>query len=292
MLRSHKSFEFFLTVSKAPVTTHSRNPLKDPSSDEVCFKSADGQMFYVKRTALKATTGGFPSAEFASSRSEVTSLTETAQTLELLFQFVTPQRHPDLEDLDFETLAPLAEAVEKYQVFPAMGICNVRMRHFIAEHAAGVISYAAAHDYPKLMKEAAPYFVLLPLAKVVDQLPKSFLVSWVEYREAWMGVLDDAIQDVVQTKQMCSTCQSQVLNYILELKKQRSPHALEKMLAEPGVTVPKQCNNVNIPASGNVAFGMSSPSSFGPSCKALITITKICSDISAGRKKINLSFEL
>jgi hypothetical protein len=55
-------------------------------------------------------------------------LPETAVTLELLFQFIYPQRHPALDTTPFEILEPLAEAAEKYQVFPAMNICHIRLR--------------------------------------------------------------------------------------------------------------------------------------------------------------------
>jgi hypothetical protein len=56
------------------------------------------------------------------------SLPEKATTLELLFRFCYPERHPDLASLDFEVLAPLAEAAEKYKVFAAMNVCHLRMK--------------------------------------------------------------------------------------------------------------------------------------------------------------------
>jgi hypothetical protein len=49
--------------------------------------------------------------------------------LELLFQFIYPSRHPGLSDLKFCTLAMITEAAEKYEVFAAMNICEVRMRY-------------------------------------------------------------------------------------------------------------------------------------------------------------------
>jgi hypothetical protein len=49
-------------------------------------------------------------------------------TLELLFQFCYPDHRPDVEALEFDALALLAEAAEKYQVFPAMNICKICMR--------------------------------------------------------------------------------------------------------------------------------------------------------------------
>ena len=58
---------------------------------------------------------------------ETMALDEPSDVLEILFQFIYPRRHPSLEDTDFETLAAVAEAVEKYQVFSAMNLCALRL---------------------------------------------------------------------------------------------------------------------------------------------------------------------
>jgi hypothetical protein len=55
-------------------------------------------------------------------------LSETSVTLELLFQFVYPQRLPALVGESFSTIAALADAAEKYEVFSAMVVCEFRMR--------------------------------------------------------------------------------------------------------------------------------------------------------------------
>ena len=55
-------------------------------------------------------------------------LTETAEVLELLFEFLYPRRPPSLEELSFELLDAFTEAVEKYEVFSALAICEVYMR--------------------------------------------------------------------------------------------------------------------------------------------------------------------
>ena len=59
---------------------------------------------------------------------EITRLTETAMTLELLFQFCYPDYRPGVEALEFGALALLAEAAEKYQLFSAMNICKICMK--------------------------------------------------------------------------------------------------------------------------------------------------------------------
>ena len=59
---------------------------------------------------------------------EVVQLVEPAAVLELLFQYVYPQRHPNLQLVEFEVLNGLAEAVEKYQVYPALEHCKMFMQ--------------------------------------------------------------------------------------------------------------------------------------------------------------------
>jgi hypothetical protein len=76
---------------------------------------------------LKVSAECFAPPEFET-RDEIILLTETALTLELLFQFCYPDGHPDVEGLEFSVLALLAEAAEKYQVFSAMNICRICMR--------------------------------------------------------------------------------------------------------------------------------------------------------------------
>lgn len=61
---------------------------------------------------------------------EVVHLTENAETIELLFQFIYPRCHPDLADTAIVVLEPFAEAAEKYEVFPAMNIV-VRMEYVV-----------------------------------------------------------------------------------------------------------------------------------------------------------------
>lgn len=63
---------------------------------------------------------------------EMVELTEDSSTLELLFQFIYPQRHPTLSDTPYEIIAPVAEAAEKYEVFAAMNICQIRMLYVLS----------------------------------------------------------------------------------------------------------------------------------------------------------------
>jgi hypothetical protein len=81
----------------------------------------------VHKINITVSARGFAPPKFGT-KDEIIHLAETAKILELLFQFCYPNRHPDVEALEFDVLALLAEAAEKYQVFSAMNICRILMR--------------------------------------------------------------------------------------------------------------------------------------------------------------------
>ncbi|KAF9449721.1 hypothetical protein P691DRAFT_618541, partial [Macrolepiota fuliginosa MF-IS2] len=145
---------------------------------DVIFQSSDGIQFYIHRKNLETATGGFAPPEFATC-GEVVYLTESARTLELLFQFIYPRRHPSLECEVIEVLAPLAEAAEKYEVFPAMNICYVRMSNYVLQHPRDVMIYAGRHGHHDLLDRAAPLVIAEPLKATLDVLPPSLVVPWV-----------------------------------------------------------------------------------------------------------------
>ncbi|KAF8183210.1 hypothetical protein K438DRAFT_1599891, partial [Mycena galopus ATCC 62051] len=145
---------------------------------DVTFKSSDGVLFHVHRKNLEVCTEGFPPSGI-STVGEVVQLTETSVTLELLFQFIYPQRHPALDTTPFKILEPLAEASEKYQVFPAMNICHIRLRDMVHEHAVEIAVYASKHDYPHLVSEVAPMMISMDPVKVIKMLPPHLILPWV-----------------------------------------------------------------------------------------------------------------
>ncbi|KAJ7037236.1 hypothetical protein C8F04DRAFT_1093025 [Mycena alexandri] len=157
-----------------------------PDAD-VVFKSSDGVLFRVHRKNLEVCTEGFPAGDI-STLDEVIELTESSATLELLFRFMYPQRHPALDVTPFKILEPLAEASEKYQVFPAMNICHIRMRDMVNEHPVEVAVYAAKHDYPYLVSQVAPMMIAMDLVQVVGMLPGYLVLSWTKYLKEWMNV--------------------------------------------------------------------------------------------------------
>jgi hypothetical protein len=105
---------------------------------DVTFASSDSVLFKIHRKNLEFLSEGFAAPVTTITDGEVIPLVERAEVLELLFQFMYPQRHPDLKVVKFETLDELAEAVEKYQVYPALEICKVFMAYvYILNRRAG-----------------------------------------------------------------------------------------------------------------------------------------------------------
>lgn len=94
---------------------------------DVTFRSCNGILFKVHHKNLDTHTEAFASPPTVPSQNEIISLTEDGDTLDLLFQYIYPRRQPNLKIIEFAQLAKLAEAAEKYQVYAAIEICNVRM---------------------------------------------------------------------------------------------------------------------------------------------------------------------
>jgi hypothetical protein len=102
--------------------------VRDPNAD-ITLRSSDGMLFKFFRKNLEVHSGVFADAgAFEASSKEIVDLSETSEILELFLQLMSHQEPPNLMSLEFNILASLAEAVEKYQVFSAMAICDVCMR--------------------------------------------------------------------------------------------------------------------------------------------------------------------
>ncbi|KAF8164396.1 hypothetical protein K438DRAFT_1775548 [Mycena galopus ATCC 62051] len=170
-----------------PDSTTVSPKFKFPDAD-VKFKSSDGVLFHIHRKNLDVCTEGFPPAGISNAAGEIVDLLETAEILELLFQFMYPQRHPALDTTPFEILNPLAEAAEKYQVFPAMNICHIRLRDMVHEHPVEVAVYAAKHDYPYLVSQVAPMMLSMSPVDVIGMLPGYLILPWIRYVQEWTRV--------------------------------------------------------------------------------------------------------
>lgn len=95
---------------------------------DITFESCDHVLFKVHRKNLEVTSEGFSPPSGTIATHEVIPLIERAEVLDLLFQYMYPQRLPDLASVPFAILADLAEAAEKYQLYVAMKFCNMLMK--------------------------------------------------------------------------------------------------------------------------------------------------------------------
>lgn len=92
------------------------------------MSSSDGVLFQVHRRNLAAHSDAFLDIVSAAPEKDgIHVLTEGSETLELLFQFVYPQRQPEPGKLTGHELNTLAEAAEKYRVYSAIQVCKVTM---------------------------------------------------------------------------------------------------------------------------------------------------------------------
>ncbi|CAA7269261.1 unnamed protein product [Cyclocybe aegerita] len=207
---------------------------------DVIFQSSDGVRFHLHRTNLGVITGAFPGAEL-DTRDEVVHLAEPARVLEILFQYVYPKRHPDLENLDFQLLAELAEAVEKYEVFPAMNTCVTRLRHYTPQHPLETLVHGIKHDYPKLIDTAAPHLIMSPLVAICEKLPLVCIVPWLRFYSYTREAIFGAARSFIDRKgrysschagddEICNQCRSCVLAWIADLEKIESREALQAAL--------------------------------------------------------------
>jgi hypothetical protein len=152
-------------------------------------------LFHIHRMNLATNTGGFPPEGFLTLDEEV-ELTETSVVLEILFQFIYPRKHPSLVGIAFATLSKVAEAAEKYQVFSAMNVCEIRMRYVTIQlqmgsiingcsrekyrkHPIEVLNYSVRHGHWDLADQAAPLTIAITLDKIGELMNFDIITAWV-----------------------------------------------------------------------------------------------------------------
>ncbi|KAI0052363.1 hypothetical protein FA95DRAFT_1389633 [Auriscalpium vulgare] len=155
------------------------------ANSDVMIRSSDDVVFKLIRRDLAAYSEIFP-GEDVDTHNEVVLLTEDAETLELLFQYTCRQPLPILDDVPFEKVAKLAEAAEKYRVFSAMAICQIRMKAAVQQHPLAVLGYAARHGYASMCDEAAPLTIDTPSGTFLQAFGPAIFMKWVLYRDEWI----------------------------------------------------------------------------------------------------------
>lgn len=94
------------------------------------FKSSDGVLLHLQRRCLETGAGAFPGPEIQTN-GELVDLTETAEILAILFQFIPPREYPHLEQTPFKCLMSVGEAAEKYEVHAAVNITALRIESLL-----------------------------------------------------------------------------------------------------------------------------------------------------------------
>jgi len=159
------------------------------ADSDITFRSCDEILFKVHRKNLETASEGFSSPEGTAAESEAVSLTEDGKTLELLFQYMYPQRHPDLTKINFKQLAELAEAAEKYQVYAAMDVCNIRMDEAYSGHSFEVMMYAMRHKYPELMDKSERKALEVSPTLAFESFTPPVYIAWTRYYAQWLDLL-------------------------------------------------------------------------------------------------------
>ncbi|CAA7269260.1 unnamed protein product [Cyclocybe aegerita] len=245
-----------------PLTPTSHAEFNAPDAD-ITIQSSNLVLFRLHRKNLEMHTGGFPGGDLKMVQArpdEVISLSERSNVLELLFKFVYPRRQPSLKGLPFDTILALAEAVEKYEVYSAMRLCEVRLREFLPKEAARILDHAIKHDYPDLIEACVPALARQPLLDVLDKLPLKYARAWARYHEAWRQIFQSAIQRINEKycggnpnncysggSDRCRTMAS--IAWILQLEKITSLSELKRNLhmeANDG-TAEHHCNKCTCP---------------------------------------------
>ncbi|KZP16107.1 hypothetical protein FIBSPDRAFT_794853 [Athelia psychrophila] len=173
--------------SPAPTDRVSECFCKDDS--DITFRSCDGILFKVHRKNLESCSEGFSPPDGTIAEAEVVSLTEDGATLELLFQYMYPQRHPDLRKIQFEQLAELSEAAEKYQVYTAMETCHDRMEEAHSQHPFEVMMYAMKHGYADLMDKSELLALEVSPTTAFDSFKPEAYIAWTRYYAQWLDLL-------------------------------------------------------------------------------------------------------
>ncbi|KAI0710363.1 hypothetical protein C8Q72DRAFT_799343 [Fomitopsis betulina] len=157
---------------------------------DITILSSDSVEFKVHRSKLHTHSEIFPGDELGSIN-ETVCLSEDAATLSLLFLYMSEQPRPDLRLIDFEQVSKLAEAAEKYRVFPAMEVCKTFMWSSASDWPTYVLHHAVRHWHEEQYNEILPKTFAAPRATYCQASALSGSLVGL-YRDAWSKALLDA----------------------------------------------------------------------------------------------------
>ncbi|KAK0482056.1 hypothetical protein EDD18DRAFT_1201833 [Armillaria luteobubalina] len=162
------------------------------SDSDITLKSCDDVLFRVHRVNLEMHSQVFADAGGSTipKQQEVVPLTERAEVLELMLQYMYLQHQPDLRNVKFEVLKDLAEAVEKYEIYSAMGVCAQKMKESIAEHPLDVLLYSVRHKHEDVINECAEASINMSTTDMLRSLPSDIFAAWIRYHQDWTDLMN------------------------------------------------------------------------------------------------------
>ncbi|KAG5641058.1 hypothetical protein DXG03_006283 [Asterophora parasitica] len=132
----------------------------------------DGVLFHIpKRNLLFSGPNGFPGMSDPSQSGLIIDLAESGSILNFVFQFIARGPQPALKNIEFTTLAVLADAVEKYRVYPATQLCCLLMLQNMHKDPISVLDYAMKYKYFTVANTVAPLATLTDLLLPHDRVP-------------------------------------------------------------------------------------------------------------------------
>jgi len=178
----------------------SMHPLFNNPSADILVESSDGIRFRLHSKNIQVHTGSGGLYCSSVNDPEITRLSEPVNVLEIVFQFLYPQKHPDLNAVsEFENVAAIANAVAKYEIYGAMNACEIRLRAFLPSHATEIFAYALKYQNQDLVNETALIFARFPLHERLESLPSQCSLPWVKYQKTWSAVFD-GIRTYIQSR--------------------------------------------------------------------------------------------
>ncbi|KAL0579316.1 hypothetical protein V5O48_002714 [Marasmius crinis-equi] len=133
------------------------------------IRSSDGKVLGAHFSHLQQFTGGLALLCDSPLREagEYCQVPIDGQTLGLILDILHLKKSPpEIAELGFEAVKHLAEAVETYEVYPAMSFCRFYMSVHTEAHPVEVFAYALKHD----RRELALYFFERNMSEYVSPL--------------------------------------------------------------------------------------------------------------------------
>ncbi|KAE9407671.1 hypothetical protein BT96DRAFT_986324 [Gymnopus androsaceus JB14] len=159
--------------SKAEGPVRVSEIFNSPDAD-VVVRSADNIDFRLHKKNLECSTGSFPPADTPVDPKETVHLTESGETLEILFHAIYPRPFPEerMKELEFKSFMLLAEAAEKYAVYSMISCVEVLYptctltievtawqldgyKHALSPKRLRILEFAVNHNHRDLIYEAA-----------------------------------------------------------------------------------------------------------------------------------------